>query len=103
MLLNRPRAESVMDRHGLDGLVAAVSHNIRYLTDFEGLTIRAWQWRVYAVLPRREDLPPTLIISGADLPRLARYPVWVPQVRIYGRPGLPTDGSIKQSFWARAD
>ena len=33
MLLNRERANQVMDRHGLDGLVAAFPENIYYLSD----------------------------------------------------------------------
>ena len=40
MLLNRPRAVEVMERHGLDGLVATNRHNIYYLTDFWGYEMR---------------------------------------------------------------
>ena len=34
MLLNKPRAYAVMDRHGLDGLIAATRQNVYYLSDF---------------------------------------------------------------------
>lgn len=34
MLLNKPRAYAVMDRHALDGLIAATRQNVYYLSDF---------------------------------------------------------------------
>ena len=36
MLLNRERATQVMEKHGLDGLVAAFPENIQYLSDYYG-------------------------------------------------------------------
>ena len=34
MLLNRERANRIMDAHGLDALVAAFPENIYYLSDY---------------------------------------------------------------------
>ena len=34
MLLNKERAYTVMDKYGLDGLVASTAINVYYLTDY---------------------------------------------------------------------
>jgi Xaa-Pro aminopeptidase len=101
MLLNKPRAERVMDEFGLDGLVATMPLNLRYVTDFDGITPRAWQWRAFAVLPRNTSLG-TLIIAGVELPRLARYPTWMSRVKIYGRRHGP-EGGPGVTSWSPAD
>jgi Xaa-Pro aminopeptidase len=87
MLLNKPRAYEIMDRYGLDGLVAADPINLYYLTDFTsplqrmGLTFTS-----FAVLPRNEDAPAALVISGSSLNHLERTPSWVPNVCVYNFP-----------------
>ncbi len=90
MLLNKPRAYEVMDRHGLDGLVAATQINIYYLTDFWGSLMRMRRsFYNYAILPRREEAPAALICSAVELQRfanVAEMPSWVPNVCAYSHP-----------------
>ena len=40
MLLNKPRAYDVMDRHGIDGLIATTQVNVYYLSGFWGALMR---------------------------------------------------------------
>ena len=56
MLLNKERAYAVMDKHKLDGLLAAQRQNIYYLTDFFSSTLKVERhFTMFAVLPRREE------------------------------------------------
>ena len=81
MLLNKPRAYEIMDRYGLDGLVAKENINIYYLTDYwESMTDGGWPFLDYAVLPRREDDPAALVLPTIKLDRLSELPTWVPNV-----------------------
>ncbi|HTI67853.1 MAG TPA: Xaa-Pro peptidase family protein [Caulobacteraceae bacterium] len=81
MLLNLPRAYEVMDRHGLDGLVAVDPINVYYLTDYWGPLMRMRRtFYNYAVLPRAEDQPAGIVVNGIELTRLGLQPeaTWVP-------------------------
>ena len=62
MLLNKPRAYEIMDKYGLDGLVAKEAINVYYLSDYWDLfSSGGWTFNSYAVLPRREDAPAGLL------------------------------------------
>ena len=81
MLLNKPRAYEIMDKYGLDGLVAEDRRNVFYLTDFWGSLQRMERYcSTLALLPRREDAPATLIVTASELHRLTHMPTWVPNV-----------------------
>lgn len=87
MLVNKPRAYAVMDKYGLDGLLAATQVNVYYLTDFWGALMRMGRsFFNYAVLPRDESLPAALVTSGVELNRLVEMPTWVPNVVAYTAP-----------------
>ena len=89
MLLNKPRAYEFMDRHGLDGLVAQLSINTYYLSDYWG----SLNWpgffdgAYFAVLPRREDAPAALVIPSFEIRRLvSEGGTWMPNVFAYSSP-----------------
>jgi len=89
MLLNKARAYEVMDRHGLDGLVAVDPINVHYLTDYWGPLMRMRRtFYNYAVLPRREDAPAGLVLNGVEFLRLAQAPdaTWAPNRCAYLHP-----------------
>jgi hypothetical protein len=52
MLLNRERACEIMDREGLDALVAVTANNVYYLSDFETDFLYDVPWVACAILPR---------------------------------------------------
>jgi Xaa-Pro aminopeptidase len=84
MLLNRARANQVMDRHGLDGLVAAFPENIYYLSDYWGpMFLMSRNYSLYALLPRDETAPAALIMPGSGVYHLEHRPTWMPNVATY--------------------
>lgn len=84
MLLNRSRAIEVMERHGLDGLVAAFPENIYYLSDYWGpMFLMSRNYTLYAFLPRDETAPAALIMPGSGVYHLEHRPTWMPNVSTY--------------------
>ncbi len=83
MLLNQERALAVMDEHGLDALVATTPENVHYLSDYGTQhSYNFGPWGIScAVLPRRDDIPPTLIVHEFEVPALAESPSWMPELR----------------------
>ncbi len=89
MLLNKPRAYEVMDRHGLDGLIAVNPINVYYLTDFWGTLMRMRRtFYNYGVLPRDETAPAAVVMTGVEFNRLHYKPdtTWVPNPCSYRHP-----------------
>ena len=94
MLLNHERAFELMDRYRLDGLVAQSSINVYYLSDYWGLLMNAQRFDAayFAVLPRHEQAPATLILPSFEFRRLSSEGgTWMPDVRGYttAEDGLP--------------
>ena len=73
-LLNIERAYQVMDKYGLDGLVAAVPHNIYYLSSHLGpMQMMGRGFSTYAFFPRRPDAPPALIVPGSMVASIGNF------------------------------
>ena len=84
MLLNRERANDVMDRHGLDGLVAAFRENIYYLSDYWGpMFLMSRNYTLYALLPRDEAAPAALVMPGTGVYHLEHVPTWMPNIATF--------------------
>ena len=83
MLLNRDRANMIMDREGLDALVAVTNNNVYYLSDYETDLLYDPPYIACAILPRSEDIEPCLIITEIDIPVLIQKPSWMPDIRTY--------------------
>ncbi len=91
MLLNKERALGVMADYGLDALIASTPNNVTYLSDFGGWTTRMYQGQTtqkglqnYAVLPRREDMAPCVIIPLQEGIYVSMFPLWMEEVRTFG-------------------
>ncbi|CCA92873.1 M24 family metallopeptidase [Novosphingobium sp. PP1Y] len=75
MLLNRERANRIMDREGLDALVAVAPINVYYLSDYWGALMRMRRsFYNYAVLTRDESKPSALIVTGVEHLRFFHNP-----------------------------
>jgi Xaa-Pro aminopeptidase len=86
-LVNRERANEIMDRHGLDALVAATPKNVYYLSSHDNAFYHTGiEHMLFAVLPRRADAPATLIVWGALLYHLDYRPTWMPSIEIFTAP-----------------
>lgn len=84
MLLNRERANEVMDRYGLDALVAAFPENVYYLSDYYGpMFLMSRNYTLYALLPRDESKPAALVMPGSGVYHLEHVPTWMPNIATY--------------------
>lgn len=83
MLLNRERANQIMDREGLDALVAVGANNVYYLSDFETDFLYDVPWVACAILPRDPAIPPCLIVTEIEAAVLVQRPTWMPDVKVY--------------------
>jgi Xaa-Pro aminopeptidase len=93
MLLNSDRAAAVMDKYGLDGLIASMPANVYYLTDFTTpLMTMGKLFSTFAVLPRDQAQPAALVLPAVVFYSLDKQPTWVPNVRGYGAFLRPTPG-----------
>lgn len=89
MLLNRPRADAIMDREGLDGLIAVAPINVYYLSGYWGALMRMRRsFYNYALLPRDHAKPAALIVTGVEHLRFFHRPdmTWMPSVQSYVHP-----------------
>ena len=103
-LLNIERAYQIMDKYGLDGLVATTPINIYYLSSHSG--IMQWMGRpfsTFAFFPRKEDAPPAIILSAVMLYHLTIQPYTFPLRSADGSIQLDQHGqpvaNPKTSFW----
>ena len=96
LLVNKERAYAVMDRYGLDGLVASTPLNVYYLSSHRGpMQMMGRDFSTYALLPRDETAPAALIVPGSMLYHLDYLPTWMPSVQVYTwpEPGAQRPGS----------
>jgi Xaa-Pro dipeptidase len=83
-IFNRERALEVMDKNGLDALVATTPENIYYVSGYGN--DHSFHFRPQgfgcAIFPRESDVPPTLIVQSWELPVVVEEKTWMPEVRV---------------------
>ncbi|MDA4128890.1 MAG: Xaa-Pro peptidase family protein [Thaumarchaeota archaeon] len=85
MFLNKDRAFSIMDKYGLDALVATTPANVTYLSDFRALGHEILGSYVFVVLPRDKKFEPAIILStGESADLVALNMSWIKDVRTFG-------------------
>lgn len=69
MLLNTSRAHRIMDREGLDGLLATSAENVYYLSGVHSLVQHMFPWdsQVYALVGRDNLKTPYVIVPTVDV------------------------------------
>lgn len=83
MLLNQDRACQLMEREGLDGLVAVSALNTYYLSDYWGMfnTPGGYDAAYFAVLPADRRQPAALVVPALEIRRLeTKGSGWMPNV-----------------------
>jgi Xaa-Pro aminopeptidase len=82
MLLNRSRANDIMQRENLDGVVAQLPINVYYLSDYWGLfnTAGGYDAAYFAVLPRNEAEPAGLVVPALEVRRIETRGAWMPNI-----------------------
>lgn len=98
-LVNKERAYEIMDRYRLDALLATIPHNVYYLSSHDNAFYHTGiEHMLFALLPRHESAPASLIIWGALLYHLDYRPTWMHAVEIFTAPQatvqLTRDGAL---------
>ena len=83
MLLNRERANEIMDHEGIDALLAVTANNVFYLSDYQSDFLYDVPWVACAILPRDENIAPCLCVTEIEAAVLHEEPSWMPDVRMY--------------------
>ncbi|SDC82594.1 Xaa-Pro aminopeptidase [Sphingomonas sp. YR710] len=103
MLLNRDRADALMDREGVSAIVASINTNVYYLSGWA--TYAAWHFGDMAlvVLPRDHDRAPAIITTETDSGQPQQFDgPWMQILRTYRRKvgmgvaGRPVSLSVEQ-------
>ncbi len=89
LLVNKARAYEIMDREGLDGIVALNPVNVFYLGNYFSYELQKLRAIAsFAVMPRNENKPSFLVVAGTDLEFIANADREYPEVIPYT---FPTD------------
>lgn len=83
MLLNRDRLNRIMDREGLDAIVAVTPNNVVYLSDYDTDFLYDVPWLACAIVPRNPNIAPCLITTEIEAAVLYEEPTWMSDVRLY--------------------
>ncbi len=96
VLVNIERAYRIMDKYGLDGIVASLPLNIYYLSSYLGpMIMMGRSFSCYAFLPRREDAPPCFVPHGSMVYHMDWRPTWMP-VEAYSYPIRTPEGEMAE-------
>jgi Xaa-Pro aminopeptidase len=87
MLVNLDRAYQMMDRYGIDVIIASTPENLLYFADYAPWNVRTYRgntpskgMQAYAVIPRSPDIEPSIIPMGSNYTVFvypAQFPGWV--------------------------
>jgi Xaa-Pro aminopeptidase len=94
MLLNKERALKKMAEFKMDALIAAYPENVSYLSDLQShipYMYRHLFMESFALLPRRADVSPALIVGTVDASWPARFPTWIQETYTFGNPYYDRD------------
>jgi Xaa-Pro aminopeptidase len=92
MLCNKERLHSLMDRCGLDAIVAATPENIFYLSGFTSWSQGAYKYgnsQSFVVYPRDPHQSPALLTGGGEAGYASLEEVWLKEVHMFGRARKP--------------
>ncbi len=88
LLVNKPRAYEVMEREGIDGIVALNPVNVFYLGNYFSYELQKLRAiPSFAVMPRDPDKPSFLVVASSDLWFIANGDREYPEIIPYGAPG----------------
>ena len=95
MLANLPRLEKLMQRDGLDAVIATCPENVTYLSGFWAMS----QWvrrgpQAYVLLPK-DGGEPCLIANSGLLDLVPDQDPWVKDIRRYGYFQIDVDSSVE--------
>ena len=87
LLVNKPRAYEIMEREGLDGIVALNPVNVFYLGNYFSYELQKLRALAsFAVMPRDPNKPSFIVVAGTDLQFIANGDREYPEVIPYTMP-----------------
>jgi len=92
MLCNKERLHSLMDRFGLDAIVATTPENIFYLSGFTSWSQGAYKYGnslSFVVCPRDPGKSPALLTGGGEVGYASLEDVWLKEVHTFGKARKP--------------
>ena len=99
LLVNKPRAYEIMEREGLDGLVALNPVNVFYLGNYISYELQKLRAiPSFAVMPRDPKMPSFLVAAGSDLMFLANGDREYPEIIPYSFP-VDVEQYIEKADW----
>ncbi|MSO97881.1 MAG: aminopeptidase P family protein [Rhodospirillaceae bacterium] len=99
LLVNKARAYEIMDREGLDGIVALNPVNVFYLGNYFSYELQKLRAiPSFAVMPRAENKPTFLVVAGTDLQFLANGDRQYPEIIPYSAP-LNVEKYLEKGDW----
>jgi Xaa-Pro dipeptidase len=100
LLVNKARAYEVMEREGLDGIVALNPVNVFYLGNYLGYEMQKLRAiPSFAVMPRDPKQPSFLVAAGADLLFLANGDREYPEIVPYSFP-VEIEKYLEKADWS---
>jgi Xaa-Pro aminopeptidase len=91
MLINLERARSLMEKKGLDALIATHPTNVYYVSEFPKHPVCAFpptpclcDTPTYAILPLEKDIEPAIILPMIQVDLLFSSDTWIKDFRYYG-------------------
>lgn len=86
MLLNKERALRIMEKYGVEAIVASTPENVTYLTDFWSVSHRIIPGtQTYAVLPRMLKTPPFIVTPVSEMDQSAmEEDCWINDYTTFG-------------------
>lgn len=95
MLANIPRLRELMNREGLDAVIATCPENVTYLSGFWAMS----QWvrrgpQAYVLFPKNGEQP-CIIANSGILDLVADQDIWVSEIRRYGYFQVDVDPSAE--------
>ena len=87
LLVNKPRAYEIMEREGIDGIVALNPVNVFYLGNYFSYELQKLRAiPSFAVMPRDPDKPSFLVVASTDLWFIANAAREHPEIMPYSAP-----------------
>jgi Xaa-Pro dipeptidase len=100
LLVNKARAYEVMEREGLDGIVALNPVNVFYLGNYIGYEMQKLRAiPSFAVMPRDPQQPSFLVVAGTDLLFLANGDREIPEIVPYTSP-VEIEKYLEKGDWS---
>ncbi len=95
MLANIPRLRELMQREGLDAVIATCPENVTYLSGFWAMS----QWvrrgpQAYVLFPNGGE-PPCIVANSGILDLVADQDIWVTEIRRYGYFQIDVDSAVE--------